>query len=177
MSVMRSLVLLALALVCNGAAGQPREHQVKAEFLFRFLSFVEWPPHALGPPGTPLVIAVLGADELHSELQTIVSGRRVNDRPVQVERVREGERPSRAHVLFVGRDARGQLRRLATTSELLLVGESDGALEQGALINFVVRDDRVRFEVAPDEAERRGLRIGARVLAVALHVKPGSPKP
>ena len=32
------------------------------------------------------------------------------------------------------------------------------------MINFLVRDDRVRFEVAPDEAERRGLRIGARVL-------------
>jgi hypothetical protein len=31
----------------------------------------------------------------------------------------------------------------------------------------------VRFEVALDAAERRGLRISARMLAVAQHVQPG----
>jgi hypothetical protein len=177
MCLARLVLLSSLFLACGSAAGQVLEHQVKAAFLFRFLSFVEWPEQALGAPGAPLVIAVLGAEDLRSELQNIVSGRMVNNRPVVVESLREGERPRGAHVLFVARDARAQLRRLATIPALLLVGESHGALEQGALINFVVRDDRVRFEVAPEEAERRGLRIGARVLALALHVKAGAPKP
>jgi hypothetical protein len=177
MCLARLLLLCALFIAWNGAAAQALEQQVKAAFLFRFLSFVEWPPHALGAPGAPLVIAVLGADDLHSELQTIVAGRTVNDRPVAVQRVKEGERPSRAHVLFVGRNASSRLRGLATVPDLLLVSESEGALEQGALINFLIRDERVRFEVAPDEAERRGLRIGARMLAVALHVKPGPARP
>lgn len=177
MGATRLLLLCALFVAWNGAAGQTLEQQVKAAFLFRFLSFVEWPPQALGAPGTPLIIAVLGADDLHSELEKIVSGRMVNDRRVEVERVRVGERPIRAHVLFVGRNASSQLRRLAAISALLLVGESEGALEQGALINFVIHEDRVRFEVAPDEADRRGLRIGARVLSVALHVKSGPASP
>jgi hypothetical protein len=177
MAVFRLLLLCALFLAGPGAVGQILEPQVKAAFLFRFLSFVEWPPHSLGAPGTPLVIAVLGAEDLRAELEKIVAGRLVNERPVVVERVAEGERPGRAHVLFVGRRANAQLRALARTPALLLVGESEGALDQGALINFVVRDERVRFEVAPDEAERRGLRIGARVLAVALQVKPGTARP
>ena len=42
---------------------------------------------------------------------------------------------------------------------------------------IVIHEDRVRFEVAPDEADRRGLRIGARVLSVALHVKSGPASP
>lgn len=177
MCVARLLLLSTLWFAWGGASGQVLEQQVKAAFLFRFLSFVEWSARALDGPDAPLVIGVLGADDVQSELQKIVSGRRVSNRPVAVERVQPGERPNRVHVLFVGRDARTQLRRLATISDLLLVGESEGALEQGALINFVVRDDRVRFEVAPDEAERRGLRIGARVLAVALHVKAGPARP
>lgn len=177
MCAARLLLLSALLFAWNGAVGQALEQQVKAAFLFRFLSFVEWPPQALGAPGAPWVIAVLGADDLHAELERVVSGRMVNDRPVAVQRVRLGERPIGAHVLFVGRNASSQLPRLATIPALLLVGESEGALAQGALINFVIRDDRVRFEVAPDEADRRALRIGARVLAVALHVKSGSASP
>jgi hypothetical protein len=174
--VVRILLLCAVLAACNGAAGQALEHQVKAAFLFRFLSFVEWPPQAVGAPGTALVIAVLGADDLHSELQKVVSGRTVNGRPVTVQRVPEGGHPSAAHVLFVGRSASAQLPRLASTLALLLVAESEGGLEQGALINFVVRDDRVRFEVAPDEADRRGLRIGARVLALAINTRT-APRP
>ena len=56
-----------------------------------------------------------------------------------------------------------------------MVSESAGALAQGAMINFVVSDGRVRFEVAPQAAERAQLRISSRLLAVALNVKgPGS---
>ena len=177
MGALRILLMAALLAGWGGAGAQVLEHQVKAAFLFRFLSFVEWPAGSLGPAHAPMVIAVLGEDQLQSELQNIVAGRRVNDRPVLVQRLRENERPGPVHVLFVGRSGAGQLKRLAAQPAVLLVAESDGALEEGALINFLVRDDRVRFEVAPDEAERRGLRIGARVLALALNVKPGIRRP
>jgi len=161
----------------RGAGAQVLEQQVKAAFLFRFLSFVEWPAEALGAPGAPLVVAVVGADDVHAELEQIVAGRTVGARPVLAMRLKEGERPAGAHVLFVGRRAAPQLRRFAAQPAVLLVGESEDALADGAMINFVVRDARVRFEVAPDEAERRGLRIGARMLAVASHVRGGPARP
>jgi hypothetical protein len=41
------------------------------------------------------------------------------------------------------------------------------------MVNFVRVEGRVRFEVAPEQAERRGVRISSRMLAVAQHVKPG----
>jgi len=56
-----------------------------------------------------------------------------------------------------------------------VVCEWDGALEQGAVVNFVPAEGRVRFEVALDAAERRGLRISSRMLAVALNVRGGKP--
>ena len=94
-----------------------------------------------------------------------------------MQQVKEGDHADHLHILFVGRGSTAQLRKLAAMPGVLLVAESEGALEHGAIINFVVRDDRVRFEVAPEEAERRGLRIGARMLAVALRVKGGRVRP
>jgi hypothetical protein len=78
-------------------------------------------------------------------------------------------------MLFVGRAAAASLPKLGAQPGVLVVSEAEGALEHGAMINFVGIDGRVRFEVAPEAAERRGLRISSRMLAVAQHVRPGRP--
>lgn len=166
------LLALGFAFSC-AAAAQPQEHEVKAAFLFKFLSFIEWPAQSFAHAGAPLVIGVLGADDVHFALQEIVPGRSAQGRPLEVRKLKEGERTAGVHLLFVGRAAVAALPKLPPQSGLLVVSEADGALEQGAMINFLRVDGRVRFEVAPDAAERRGLRISSRMLAVAQHVKPG----
>ena len=166
-----------LALSC-AAFAQPLEHEVKAAFLFKFLSFVEWPPAALGAPGAPLVIGVAGADGAAAALQQMAAGRSAQNRPVEVRRLGEGEPATGVHMLFLGRGAAPRLRELARAAPpqpLLIVCEWDGALEQGAAINFVLAEARVRFEAAPEAAERRGLRISSRMLAVALNVRGAKP--
>ena len=147
---------------------------MKAAFLFKFLSFVEFPREAL-PVDAPLVIGVVGGEDVAAELEQIVAGRSVDGRGVLVRRLREREPPADVHVVFLEKGSAARLRdlqRLVPTQPLLIVCEWDGALEQGAVVNFLRADDRVRFEVALDHAERRGLRISARMLAVAQSVRP-----
>ncbi len=166
--------LAGLALLASCAAlAQPQEHEVKAAFVLKFLWFVGLPAQSFARAGAPLVIGVLGADDVHFALQEIVPGRSAQGRPLEVRKLKEGERTAGLHLLFVGRAAAAALPKLAAQPGLLVVSEADGALEQGAMINFLRVDGRVRFEVAPDAAERRGLRISSRMLAVAQHVKPG----
>jgi hypothetical protein len=55
-----------------------------------------------------------------------------------------------------------------------VITESDDGLDQGSVINLVVVDGRVRFEVALDAAERAGLKLSSRMLAVAHLVRMGS---
>lgn len=148
---------------------------MKAAFLYRFLSFVEWPAQSFARADAPLVIGVLGADEVHASLEAIVPGRSAQGRPLQLRKLKEGERPTGVHLLFVGRAAAAALPKLGGPAGLLVVSETEGALEQGAMINFLRVEGRVRFEVAPDAAERRGLRISSRMLAVAQHVRTGRP--
>jgi hypothetical protein len=172
---MRGLSAALLLIVPLIAAGQALEHEIKAAFVFKFLSFVEWPAQAFARPETPIAIGVLGADEVYSELQEIVPGRVVQGRPVTVRRVREGESVSGLHVLYVGRGGGAALARLGQPRHLLTITEWDGALDQGGIINFVRSEGRVRFEVALDTAERRGLHISSRMLAVAQNVRSAKP--
>ena len=169
------LVLAAAALgVAAGAGAQEREaqeHEVKAAFLFKFPAFVEWP--AKPPPGTPFVIAVVGAPQVAAELRSLARGRTHEGRPIEVREAEGGQ--AGAHLVFVGREAAARLPALARAlagAPVLLVSEAPGALEQGSMINFNVSEDgRVRFDVALDSAEAARLRISARLLAVARQVR------
>lgn len=172
-----SLLLAAAALVAClaplAARAQVLEHEVKAAYLYRFLGFVEWPAGAGARPEAPIAIGVLGADDVASELQEIVAGRTVLGRSVVVRRVREGDPVNGLQVLYVGRAAAAALARFAQAPGLLVVADGEAALDQGAVIAFVRSDDRIRFHVALDHAQRRGLRISSRMLAVAEQVRGG----
>jgi hypothetical protein len=176
----RRLLAAVLLLAAGGAAlGQavepaPRDSAVKAAFLYKFGSFVDWPPGAFRGPEDPLVIGVLADDAVAADLEQIVSGRRIEGRPVKVRSFRENDpAPARVHVLLVGPMRITKLRELlaAVAGPVLVVTQQEGALAAGSVINFVPDGARVRFSVSLAAAEARGLHLSARLLAVAQAVE------
>ena len=172
--------LLALFTLCAGASlaadesPQDIEQRIKAAFLFKFGGYVEWPERLFPRSDSPLVIGVAGADVLAEELSRITSGRTMNGRPVTVRRIRSGEQVTGVHVLFISRSEAGRLGELLPMTQaqpVLTVTETEKGLAQGSVINFVIADNRVRFEVSLGAANRNGLRIGAPLLAVAQRVQ------
>ena len=154
------------------------EDRVKAAYLYRFAEYVEWPEGVFARRDTPVTIGVLGSDTLADELAQAVVGRTINDRPVTIKRLKPGEPLTGVHVLFIARSESARLNQLAQGAQprsILTVSESDGALAQGSVINFVVADRRVRFEISLESAEKSKLRLSSRLLAVAQQVRPGTP--
>lgn len=178
-------VLLALALGCLAlaapgarAAEGPLEQQVKAAYLYQFAGYVEWPPEVFGKGDAPFTIAVIGDDVIEGELRTVTSGRQVSGRPIEIRRLAPGDPLDGVHILFIGRAERGrapELARRAQSRGVLAVTEWDGALDQGSMINFVLVDRRVRFQVGLDAAEKGGLKVSSRLLAVAEQVRREEP--
>jgi hypothetical protein len=151
---------------------QQLEQRVKAAFLFKFASYVEWPPGAFSTPASPLLIGVAGNEALAQELSRVVAKRSLNGRPVSVLRVHEGEPLSGLHILFIDNSQAGRLRELRPQRRpVFTITDAQNGLEQGSVINFVVVDNRVRFEISLDAARRSGLRIGAPLLSVAMRVQ------
>lgn len=183
-SAIASFALLLLCTLCAGnsaaadASAQDIEQRVKAAFLFKFGGYVEWPERVFPRSDSPLVIGVAGTDVLAEELSRITSGRTMNGRPVVVRRVRSGEQAAGVHVLFVSRSEAGRFGELLSVTQgqpVLTVTETEKGLAQGSVINFVIADNRVRFEVSLEAANRNGLRIGAPLLAVAQRVQEKAP--
>lgn len=53
---------------------------------------------------------------------------------------------------------------------MLIVSNTPRGLDVGSMINFLLVDRRVRFEVSLPAAKRSGLRISAELLSVASRV-------
>lgn len=170
---MRALVGLFLTACALHASAQTQatQSELEAAYLYRFLSFVEWPPDRFASPLAPIVVAVAGAPQVADELWAIVQGRSAQGRPIAVRTLAPGEPPGDAHVLFVGKGARLEALAREAGHGTLVVSESEEALSAGGMIGFVQAEGRLRFVVALDAAERAGLRISSRMLAVALRVQ------
>jgi YfiR/HmsC-like len=181
MGALSATLLLAAALLAPWSAAAQAERagevQIKAAFLYKFGGFVEWPPAAFERAESAFAIGVLGADAMAAELDRVTSGRTVQGRAVAVRKLRRGEPLTGLHVLFVGQQEAAKLAEILSAVKgamPLIVTESENALAQGSMINFVSSEDKVRFDVALPPAERVHLRISARLLAVARKVVSGS---
>jgi hypothetical protein len=153
------------------------EYRVKAAFLYKFASYVTWPQAAFARPDSPIAIGVMGAGGVAEELDQVVMGRTVGDRSVTIRRVKPGDSLSGLHVLFIGRPEAAHLAQLgqaAQSRSILTVTESEGALRQGSVINFTLAEQRVRFEISLDSAEKSGLKLSSQLLSVAQNVVTGA---
>jgi len=168
-----SLLWIGIAADCWAQAdNSSAESQVKAAFLYKFLNFVEWPPQSFASGDSPIVIGVVGADRIAEELALVLANRNANGRPVVARRLQRGDSVAGLHMLFIGRaeTRANDWLNAAKTQPLLTVSETDDAFAQGSTINFVVVENKVRFDVALRPAEQGNLKISSRLLAVARKV-------
>ncbi|HEU4618570.1 MAG TPA: YfiR family protein [Gammaproteobacteria bacterium] len=146
--------------------------QVKAAFLYRFGSYVRWP--TLATPDDSITIDVLDDPEIAAELESFAAGRKIEGRSVRVRRIRTIEALADDQILFIGSDENPRLDRIIEAvgkKPILIVTDAQGGLAAGAMINFQVLDQRVRFEISLSHARAAGLDLSSRLLAAAIKVE------
>lgn len=170
--------LLAMPAVhAQAGAGSARslERSVKAAFLYKFLGYTEFPAAAFSDPAAPVVIGVVEADDMAAELTRIVAGRTVGTRPIAVRALKDGDPVAGVHLLFLASSATASAARISRAAQqpMLLVTEAGSGLAHGSVINFRIIDQRVRFDVSLEAADRNNVKLSSRLLTVANQVHKG----
>ena len=171
--LMLLLAALAAATPARVADEDGVEYQVKAAFVCKFGNYVEWPPQALGGAGEPFRVGVLGSDEVLEAFRHIASAMSVGGRPIEVRRLLRADLPEGLHAVFVTRAMAAQAASVLAAARgrpVLTITELDPDGGTG-MINFVVVDDKVRFDILLPPALQSGLKISVRLLGVARRVE------
>jgi len=162
------VILCFLAVVTQ--AQSATEFQVKAAFLFNFAKFVEWPADAFSSADAPLQICVLGRDPFGHEFEEMIADKTVNGHRIEVIHPSGVPQAKSCQIIFVAASEKQQVREVLhglRGASVLTVGDSAGFARMGGIINFVLDESRVRFEVNVKAAERAHLKVSARLLTVA----------
>lgn len=156
------------------------EHQIKALYLFNFTKYVDWPDLSSASNGTPFVIGISDAPEIHSDLQEITRGKRILGREIVVRKITAVGEVKVCQLLFIGTADKRRLAELLKTARelaVLTVGEAEDFLAQGGVINFVRQDNKMRVEISLDAAHSARLVVSAKLLAVARAIKGHAEEP
>jgi len=177
----RFLIASALMLLSGqnlpGEAATSKEYQVKAGFLYNFAHFTEWPTNAFPDNNSPLVIGVLGNDPFASDLDELVRGEKVNNRPLVVQRYQQVEEIKTCHILFVSQSEARRLDRILASLKnrsILTVGDVEGFAKQGGVIRFITEKNKIRFRINVEAARASHLTISSKLLRAADIIAPGS---
>ena len=155
--------LLALTLLLTAAApsvAQPglSQYEVKAALLYNFLRYVEWPTR---PASDEILLCVVGLERVAKMVQQTVKAQTIDGRPITVEVIQEPQ--PHCHLVFAPLGVRTDLYAKPPRGTVT-VSEVPGFLKAGGVINFLIVDGRVRFEINPDAAEGAGVRLSSRLL-------------
>lgn len=169
-------------LLCQGgpwapAAGEEitlTEYDLKANWVFQFTKYVEWPPEALGEASAPFVIGMAGKAPFGSNLADLVKGETAKGHPIQIRHFKPGEDVSGCHLLFISRAESSRLKDLLAAvrgHSILTVGETEDFIKEGGMINLELVGRRICCDLNKRAADQAGLKPKPQLRPVLRSVK------
>jgi len=184
----RAYILVVVVLVLfigSQARADPtasEEYQVKAAFLYNFVNFVDWPKEKVTDSNELITIGIIGSDPFGQAFEPL-KNKQAKDKKVLIKQFvslkesklssDQAEAVRKCHLLFVCSSEKEQLKEIINLVQghsVLIVGDMDGFLESGGIVNFVIEDKKVHFEINNNAAKQSKLNIRSKLLRLAKRV-------
>ena len=160
----RPSILLAQVAVID------REYEIKAAYLYNFGKDVEWTdaPEPGMEASAPFLIGIVGTNPFGKALADVAKAKQLGGRKIVIYELRaiDDYRPSQ--MLFFPENTPDSLVSIVIarvkSAPTLPIGERSGFATAGGNVNFYVEANNIKFEINPDAASKRGLRISSKLL-------------
>jgi len=177
-----------------------KEYQIKAAFVYNFIKFVDWPKEKTADSNEPITIGIIGSKDFVKAFEPLIH-KKVKNRNISTKYFEGYEKLKKSkeddarqwnqkmealktcHLLMfcscdsVRIENLSQIIKALKGSPVLTVGETAGFLESGGIINFLMVDKKVRFEINVTAAKKSRLKISSKLLRLAKRVvKEKSPQ-
>jgi hypothetical protein len=151
---------------------KPEEYQVKAVYLYNFGRFVQWP--AAAASNDSFTVCILGHDPFGAVLDNTLAGDAVGDLKLVARRISTPRDAAACRILFVSSSEASRAKEILARMEkspVLTVSDMPGFTASGGMIQFVLKENKVRFEVNLAAAEKAGLSFSSQLLKVATDIR------
>lgn len=166
------IILISLLILNSGfKVGVDTNSKMKAIFIMNFTKLIEWPqPYREGN----FVVGVVGESPLYMELTKMAKTKKVANQSLQIKKFNSVNDIGMCHILYVSQNKSGDLISVVKKvkqQNTLIITEKQGLVEKGAGINFIVKNNRQKFELNKKNVEKYKLKVSSSLEALAFTVK------
>ncbi|GAB4143512.1 MAG: hypothetical protein Fur0041_18610 [Bacteroidia bacterium] len=145
--------------------------RIKSVFIYNFTRYIEWPSDY---KSGNFIISIFGSNTaLLNELNNMAKTKTVGEQKIEIRNTTSLDGIGKSNILFVTPDAGVSLSEVIAKlkgKSTLLVTEKAGYAKQGAAINFVVIENRQKFELNKANAEKYNLKVSSTLESLAIPV-------
>ncbi len=140
------------------------DYVIKAAYIFRFLYFIEWPKTASKKNENTITIGVVGSYQFVNAFKP-VEGKPVNNKKVVIKKFNKGTKDISlltCQVLFINNSEKYNMDEILSVLNghpVLTVGDFEGFIDNGGMINFVEEGKNIRFEINNISIDRAGIEV------------------
>src|ERR1035437_3890901 len=142
--------------------------EAQAIFMYNVTRLIEWPADC---KAGDFVIGVYGSGDVFFQLNNYMSGKKVGSQPIKVYKFTYITDITKCHILFVSLNKSKELLTImgiVGANKTLVITEKRGCLNEGAAINFLIVDDKLKFELKVSNASKSGLKVHSNLEAMAI---------
>jgi hypothetical protein len=161
------LIILMLTGMRFGYSQVSTVSQAQTMFIYNFSRLIQWPA---GNTTGDFVIGVVGDNEMYNSLVTFVTNKRVGSQSITVKKFDEPQSISRCHIVFVGDGKINKLNEVISKlqgTNSLIITERKGMINAGSAIDFFMDQDKLKFVMNAENAEKYNLAVSKSLLDMA----------
>ncbi len=146
--------------------------KIKAVFLYNFTRYFEWSDNK--KVGNFIIYVVGKNENLITELKTLASKKKVGNQDIEIKNSFNFDPSISAQIIYLLSDVSKSIPEVTSKSRgkgTLIVAENHNACKTGSSINFVVIENKLRFEYNKSNAVKAGLKTNDDFKALAINIE------
>jgi hypothetical protein len=153
------------------AQSNTEEYVLKAAFLYRFTDYIDW--GSSGAQTEDFTIAVLGRSGITDPLIEIAKEKKAQGKRIVIKQYDNISDIVGCQIVFISGNNKQDVETAVSKmgdKPILIVAEQTDACAKGAHVNFLISDNKLKFEINPTAATISGLKISSQLLQHAIVV-------
>lgn len=172
---MKKIIILLLVVASSGIikAQNAELSKYKSMFTLNFIRYVGWNDEA---KEGDFIIGVLKNSSIAKLMKENVVGKKVGYQTIVIKEFKNIDEITNCNIIYIGESINyskyaNTISQKLNNKNSLIITEDNNAISNGSIINFVIVDNKLKFEVSAENAQKNGLKLSSSLLSLKNAIK------
>ena len=143
--------------------------KLKGIYMYQFAKKILWPDEF---SNGDFIIGIYGDEDVYKQFSLSYTNKLIGSQTIKVKYCSNLEEIKKCHILYVSSLKNGAINQINKNIDYqtLVVSEMSNLASSGAIINFIFKDSKLKFELNKTKAEEHDLKVGQNIIKLAYNI-------